>query len=86
MRFSEQVVIVTGAGTGLGAAYAAAFAAEGASVVVADIRADAAHRVANDLRDGGATSIDIATDVAARRAFKTWLTKSCQSWAESTSS
>jgi NAD(P)-dependent dehydrogenase (short-subunit alcohol dehydrogenase family) len=45
-RFEGQVAVVTGAGSGLGAASAARLAAEGARVLVVDIDADAARRVA----------------------------------------
>ena len=41
-RFAGKVAVVTGGAQGIGLAYAEAFAAEGASVVVADIAADAA--------------------------------------------
>jgi NAD(P)-dependent dehydrogenase (short-subunit alcohol dehydrogenase family) len=44
-----RTVIVTGAGGGLGRAYALALAAEGASVVVNDVRADAAAAVVNQI-------------------------------------
>ena len=42
MRFTDKVVVVTGAAQGIGEAYARALAAEGASVVVADIDVGAA--------------------------------------------
>src|SRR3954454_9131794 len=49
MRFKDKVVVVTGAAQGIGEAYARALAAEGASVVVADLNADAGEKVASDI-------------------------------------
>lgn len=46
MRFKDKVALVTGGGSGIGRATAIAFAREGAHVVVADWRADAARDVA----------------------------------------
>lgn len=45
-QFENKVAIVTGAAQGIGQAYAEALAREGASVVVADVNADAAIGVA----------------------------------------
>ncbi|MGU7780717.1 SDR family oxidoreductase [Burkholderia sp. PU8-34] len=75
-----RTVIITGAGGGLGREYARAFAAEGASVVVNDIRHDAAQAVCDEIaRDGGRalansddiTRVDTAQRIvdAARDAF-----------------
>src|SRR3954453_20476094 len=59
MRFKDKVVVVTGAAQGIGEAYARALAAEGASVVVADLNADAGAKVAADI--GG---LFVRTDVS----------------------
>jgi len=40
IRFDDQVVVITGAGSGIGRAYAHAFAARGAQVVVNDLGGD----------------------------------------------
>src|SRR5438046_6961342 len=64
MRFRDEVAIVTGAGRGIGQAIATSLAAEGASVVVADIDAESAHRVAERIVAGGGRSIAIQADVA----------------------
>ncbi|MDB6181234.1 SDR family oxidoreductase [Paracoccus fistulariae] len=49
MRLQDKIAIVTGAGSGFGAGIARKFAAEGAQVVVADINADAAQQVAQEI-------------------------------------
>src|SRR3954462_14522944 len=59
MRFEGKVAVVTGAAQGIGEAYARALAAEGASVVVADLNAEAGEKVAADV--GG---LFVRTDVS----------------------
>jgi NAD(P)-dependent dehydrogenase (short-subunit alcohol dehydrogenase family) len=63
-RFRNKVAIVTGAAGGIGAAIAARLHAEGARVVIADLRADAAEAAAAALVAGaGGEAIGIACDV-----------------------
>jgi 3-oxoacyl-[acyl-carrier protein] reductase len=64
MRFGNKVAIVTGAAQGIGQAYAQALAREGASVVVADINADAAEGVAKQIVADGGTAIHSPVDVS----------------------
>jgi NAD(P)-dependent dehydrogenase (short-subunit alcohol dehydrogenase family) len=59
----NRTVIITGAGGGLGRAYALAFAAEGASVVVNDIRPDAAQAVADEIGAAGGRALANAGDI-----------------------
>lgn len=58
-----RTVIITGAGGGLGRAYALAFAAEGASVVVNDIRRDAAEAVCAEIRAAGGSALASDDDI-----------------------
>ncbi|MFG6160637.1 SDR family NAD(P)-dependent oxidoreductase [Halomonas sp. 1390] len=52
-RLDDQVALVTGAGTGIGRAIAGTFAQAGAAVLVTDLHAEAAERVAREITDGG---------------------------------
>lgn len=61
MRLKDKVAIVTGAGGGFGEGIARLFAEEGAKVCVADIRAEEAQRVADDI---GAAAIAAVGDVS----------------------
>ena len=60
---SNRTIIVTGAGGGLGRAYAIALAAEGANVVVNDIRADAAQKVASEIGGNALANADDITSM-----------------------
>ena len=65
-----KVAIVTGGAGGIGAAVSAELARCGASVVVADIVADAAEAVAINLRADGRSAIGIATDISQEDAVR----------------
>lgn len=60
-KLDGRNTVVTGGGSGIGAAIARRFAAEGASVVVADRREDAARAVAEEI---GASAVSASADVS----------------------
>jgi len=68
-RLDGKVALITGGGSGLGQAIARRFAEEGATVVVNDVRADAAERVAGEL-NGQAVVFDVSDSAAVTAGFK----------------
>jgi 3-oxoacyl-[acyl-carrier protein] reductase len=62
-KLQDRVAIVTGAGGGFGEGIAKHFAELGARVVVADIRADAAHAVAAAIEEAGGQALPVEVDV-----------------------
>jgi NAD(P)-dependent dehydrogenase (short-subunit alcohol dehydrogenase family) len=68
MILAGQAVVVTGAGRGLGRAYALHAARAGAAVVVNDVDAAAAERVAGEIRAFGGTGVADGHSVADRDA------------------
>jgi len=64
MLLENKVAIVTGGGSGIGAASSMRFAAEGASVLVADIRAHKAEQTVAEITALGGTAQACEVDVA----------------------
>ena len=63
MKLEGKVAAVTGAGSGMGRAIAAGYAREGANVVVADLRLEAAQETVRAISDQGGEAIAVPTDV-----------------------
>jgi 3-oxoacyl-[acyl-carrier protein] reductase len=68
-RLEGKVALITGGGSGLGQAIARRYAEEGADVIVNDIRAEAAERVADEVK-GHAVVFDVADSSAVAAGFK----------------
>ena len=75
MRLKDKVAIITGAAHGMGEAEAQLFAAEGAKVIVADILADEAARVAATIIDGRGAAISAKIDVTNEAEWKSLIDK-----------
>ncbi len=68
MRLENRVAIITGGGHGIGRAYALRFAQEGAKVVIAELDATAADRVAKEITSQGGEALAAPTDVTSEEA------------------
>lgn len=66
MKLAGKVAIVTGGGTGIGRAIAERFAAEGASLMIAQRRADKAEEAAAEIRANGALAASMGIDIRSR--------------------
>jgi NAD(P)-dependent dehydrogenase (short-subunit alcohol dehydrogenase family) len=64
VRLSGKVALITGAGSGIGRETALLFASEGASVVVADVNAQAAERTVSDVKGAGGRALSVRADVS----------------------
>jgi pyridoxal 4-dehydrogenase len=70
MKLSDRVAIVTGAAQGIGRAIADKLDAEGATVVVADLNADAAEAAAGELERGHAAEVDVSSPESVEALFE----------------
>ncbi len=73
--FIGKTILITGAGGGIGRAAALIFAREGANVVVTDVDADAARRVAETIQQSGKHALSVACDVTSREQINAAITQ-----------
>ena len=66
MRLKDKVAIITGAASGIGKSAAERFAQEGATLVIADIRAEAIDRTVGEFHAKGFNAIGQVCDVTSR--------------------
>ena len=78
--FKGQVALVTGASSGMGLATTKAFAAAGASVVLADVNADALASAVDELTSAGHAAIGVRCDVADEQQVTTLLGRTIEAY------
>ena len=62
-QLAGKVAYVTGAASGIGKAIADLYAQQGAKVVIADLKQEAAEAAAKDIESKGGTAMGVAVDV-----------------------
>lgn len=78
MKLKDKVAVVTGAASGIGHGIAKRFAAEGARVVIADIKLDAAQAAAKEISAKNAMAV--AMDVTSEEAVGTGIAEVVKRW------
>ena len=77
---AEQVVIVTGAGSGIGRAAATAAAQDGARVVLAGRRVDPIAEAVEVIEAAGGTAIAVPCDVTSRDDVESMVQQTAETW------
>ncbi|TES84582.1 SDR family oxidoreductase, partial [Candidatus Aerophobetes bacterium] len=71
MRLEEKIAVVTGGGRGLGRSICLTLAREGCSLVVSDIDAESAGKVAREIKKIGSEALALGVDVTSRSQVDT---------------
>src|SRR5688572_9160298 len=69
-RFTDKVVLITGAGGGLGSALARMFNEQGATVIVADLASERGKATAAAIRKTGGSALFVELDVASQSSWQ----------------
>uniref|UniRef100_UPI002ABE2369 SDR family NAD(P)-dependent oxidoreductase n=1 Tax=Paraburkholderia sp. J63 TaxID=2805434 RepID=UPI002ABE2369 len=67
-KLEGKTAVVTGAASGIGKEIALTLAAQGAAVAIADLNADGAQAVADEIKRAGGKAIGVAMDVTSEEA------------------
>jgi 3-oxoacyl-[acyl-carrier protein] reductase len=70
MKLKNKVAVITGGAQGIGRAIALGMAREGAKVIVADLQAEKANSVADELRRLGSEALGVGVNVADQSSVK----------------
>src|SRR5579859_4766417 len=77
-EFADQVIVITGGGSGIGRACANLFGRERAAVVVLDWNEKAAKGTAHEIESAGGVGLAITADVANSQQVKAAVTKTIE--------
>ncbi|MES2488220.1 MAG: SDR family oxidoreductase [Pseudomonadota bacterium] len=81
-RFSNRLVLITGAAGGMGQAFAKSFAEEGAALILTDVDEAGLKQFAADLKAQGVTCSSYAVDLADARELKDFTVQVCKRYPE----
>ncbi len=80
MRLKDKVALVTGAASGIGRATAALFGQEGAKVMCADLDAEGAERVAQQITGSGGEAASLQADVSQAADVERMVRQTVERW------
>jgi 3-hydroxybutyrate dehydrogenase len=80
MLLKDKVAIITGAASGIGREIAIEYAAQGAKVVIADLKLEAANATAAEINGNGGTAMGVAMNVTSEAEVDTGVAAVIAAW------